>query len=1026
MKSLVSSSSSPSIKGFIATKTTKRRKSTATVEKDSSTISKKLDEGIIQKESIKKNTIHHNKRYSIEKNNQEQEFRFQKKRNEFLPQKNEVLPVLNKIPAAAAEEQQQQSLFDQKKASFLSKQQESALPPASTANMNTSESIVEKITTTSDPLVLLTSSYNEYELSERKHKRGKQDFLKDVRGVFFFAPSLLFLPAYSSLRTKALTETLRINNVVNIQVFLLSSAIFWKEIAAMALLDIMYTAMAKSLPLIVLKRHYFESQRREKQKKKNKKGRQPLRLKSPSAQLSSLVSSSSSDEEHFDFFKNKSNSTAAVIDTTMATTITAAVTKRGARGLQNYGQTCFLNSTLQALASLDSFLVYLDQLVLLQQQEKQSLLKRSTNSQNKDNSKNDNDNGIAYILSYLLHTINGDSVVHLINATTNNNKSNKKGSLFHHFTTAQHTNTSTGPVDPRQVLDCVGEKHCQFRRRTLLFNHSSSNASGGVHEQQDAQELLQALMDLVISLYSNSLKNENNKKDGSIMIHSEFMHLQCPLRHEDSTGELLTFFGKMQQELGGKQKNKDTQTDNKHTQSNNSNNQHVAEEKKQEEGEEFTANRQHQNDDLLGNLILDGEEDDYDYDYNRTSHNRQKNGASSEGPSLLLPLSATAVAPTNKESNNSNNNSMILDSISPITPSPLNGWIGSTLQCAQCHHVRPIQNAPFLDIPIVPTSILDRHSSSPCSLEVCLQNYTSVERVTDVECRNCTKLQQLRHWKEELEMLEAAMRSLEKRGKPPSTLLQHDLRTAKLQYNHWLHADPDEDLHWIYSIDNDDDDTNVINAQHYNDTIPVGVGATISATTNTPLLRGDAWKCLLLTRPPTILCLHIQRRHYNPIRDDMEKAMQHVQFDLELNLGPYCAYHHTSNDNDDRDSSSSNNNIKKNGFTGKHISNNKSDTEKKDMNNNNNTAPLLYLLKAVIEHVGDAYGGHYVTYRRNPSSSSTYNNNNNWIRVSDDKIVPLSWSRVRKAQAYMLFYEAVSTTKPTTTTKSSAVVTVQQ
>ena len=44
--------------------------------------------------------------------------------------------------------------------------------------------------------------------------------------------------------------------------------------------------------------------------------------------------------------------------------------------------------------------------------------------------------------------------------------------------------------------------------------------------------------------------------------------------------------------------------------------------------------------------------------------------------------------------------------ISAITPSPLSGWLGSTLRCCNCKHVRPIQNAPFLDIPVVPTSVV--------------------------------------------------------------------------------------------------------------------------------------------------------------------------------------------------------------------------------------------------------------------------------------------------------------------------------
>merc|ERR1712129_471443 len=82
-----------------------------------------------------------------------------------------------------------------------------------------------------------------------------------------------------------------------------------------------------------------------------------------------------------------------------------------------------------------------------------------------------------------------------------------------------------------------------------------------------------------------------------------------------------------------------------------------------------------------------------------------------------------------------------------ITTSPLSGWIGSHLQCVSCCHTRPIQNAPFLDIPVVPTSISSYLSGSmrggmplspqSCTLHQCLNTFTSVERVREVECLSC-------------------------------------------------------------------------------------------------------------------------------------------------------------------------------------------------------------------------------------------------------------------------------------------------
>ena len=106
---------------------------------------------------------------------------------------------------------------------------------------------------------------------------------------------------------------------------------------------------------------------------------------------------------------------------------------------------------------------------------------------------------------------------------------------------------------------------------------------------------------------------------------------------------------------------------------------------------------------------------------------------------------------------------------SPTTPSPLSGWVGSAILCATCHRVRPLQNTPFLDIPVVPTAVVLQHnsnsSSSPCRLEECLHDFTRVERVNDVECRNCTIQMLMEESDGEKELLEQTLAGLvERRG----------------------------------------------------------------------------------------------------------------------------------------------------------------------------------------------------------------------------------------------------------------------
>ena len=145
--------------------------------------------------------------------------------------------------------------------------------------------------------------------------------------------------------------------------------------------------------------------------------------------------------------------------------------------------------------------------------------------------------------------------------------------------------------------------------------------------------------------------------------------------------------------------------------------------------------------------------------------------------------------------------------------------------------------------------------------------------------------------------------------------------------------------------------------------------------------RGVARKCLLLTRTPAVLCCHIQRRYFDPFTNRMEKCVQHVDFPEVLDISPYCAYGPRA---------------KTPWAAGLYTSSCHQHT----------TIPLardgermLYQLQSVVEHRGNANGGHYVCYRRDQ--------NRQWFLISDEVVNPVSWHDVRCSQAYLLFYEAM-------------------
>lgn len=599
------------------------------------------------------------------------------------------------------------------------------------------------------------------------------------------------------------------------------------------------------------------------------------------------------------------------------------------QGIPNFGQTCFMNSVLQSLASLEPFLAYLDR--IHQVHVDQSALSPLSNPE-----------CFADQLLQLLLATNGiqiDSVV------TSHNRLR---------------------IDPRQLLRRVGQSNAQFRRRG---------------EQQDAQEYLQALLGVVIS--EAQLDSITAASDHMCFIDVGISEepltavmagveangsTESLFQVEDARGvgalslsNLLERIDKdrkailLQPTMNGKIASISTLSTTAE--------ENVAEtsglsleEKKQEDFEILIPMCASEEclEDLANHTI--------------TSFQIQNGRTSSK-------LSETS---WEKSENQSTAMKIVQSTISSITPSPLSGWLGSTIQCCNCQHVRPIRNTPFFDIPLVPTSVpaylsgTDKNGPAPnsyplpaCSIEQCLAEFTSVERVQDVECRFCTIQAEIVELKEEEMLLNGAIESTEKRirtkggdSSAETKSLKEELGKAQLR------------LVKLQTMDPDEDDLELFDSGSKEDFFVVN---TTSPNKPNRLVRCDARKCLFLTRCPSILCCHIQRRYYDPYTNRMEKCVQHVEFEEVLNLAPYCAYSSEA---------------RSGWVAGSSGSNTRTERNKK----------MMYRLESIIEHRGNAHGGHYVCYRRFGAS---------WFRISDSIVTPVSWKQVRSCQAYMLFYEAM-------------------
>lgn len=604
------------------------------------------------------------------------------------------------------------------------------------------------------------------------------------------------------------------------------------------------------------------------------------------------------------------------------------------QGIANFGQTCFMNSVLQSLASLEPIMMYLDRIVQVSYDQKE-LIAPQDEAQSKD------DTSAAHELLHLLLMINGIQETNVADQ-------------HHQFR-----------VDPRGLLTRIGKAHKQFKHRG---------------EQQDAQEYLQALLAVIISeahLDSTTAVSDYMQfvdmtpreqpltavvaaVDYVLPEHSDDSYSLVGEDHYSTEADCALSLSEILERIDEGQKSK-IPVDSSRLK---------------------PRTTLHDSSDCdVGGSLEEKKQEDFEVEFHVAPDKACK--AQNKVPTSIQALSTSSLSEASWD-DASMAMKIVQSSISSITPSPLSGWLGSTIQCCKCQHVKPIRNSPFLNIPLVPTSVpaflgtVQKNISPPnhpnlppCTIEECLADFTSVERVQDVECRNCSLQAAVVEAQEEEMLLRGALESTERRikarGGDPSTgtkSLQEELRKAQIQLRRLQTADPDAET---------DEDI----FSHITTEDEIFLGDDISFAANTPIARGTARKCLFLTRCPAVLCCHIQRRFYNPYRDCMEKCTQKVLFDEYLNLAPYCTY--------SSEASSS-------WVAG-------TCRPKNDCKGGGQRHQMLYRLASIIEHRGNAHGGHYICYRRFGSS---------WFRISDKNVSPVPWNHVRGAcEAYMLFYEAI-------------------
>lgn len=292
---------------------------------------------------------------------------------------------------------------------------------------------------------------------------------------------------------------------------------------------------------------------------------------------------------------------------------------------------------------------------------------------------------------------------------------------------------------------------------------------------------------------------------------------------------------------------------------------------------------------------------------------------------------------------------------------PFDGWLGSTIKCAKCLHIRPVRSSSFicLSLPIatVRSEYLDDFLASEYG------GFSTAERVSDVQCVACAIKEKLEELEDEAMLLSGAIASMGRRNKGKKKD-QAGLESELVSKNRHIAILKGMDA------DNDDEIQN-----HNEEDISFNVAGLVGLPKIVPV-RGDAYKATLIMRPPKVLCIHVQRRHYDMASQQMVKISRRVHFPEILDLSKYCAYAGNSFEND---------------------------CENECTTKSTDWPKLPYRLMSVVEHLGSAFGGHYQTYRR------VLSKRNEWVLVSDESVVPRSWKDVQSCEAYMLLYEEMTT-----------------
>ncbi|KAG9947308.1 cysteine proteinase, partial [Aureobasidium melanogenum] len=292
---------------------------------------------------------------------------------------------------------------------------------------------------------------------------------------------------------------------------------------------------------------------------------------------------------------------------------------------------------------------------------------------------------------------------------------------------------------------------------------------------------------------------------------------------------------------------------------------------------------------------------------------------------------------------------------------PLDGFLAQRVACTSCGFSEGLSMIPFNCV-TVPLGRNYRYR-----IEDCLNEYTSLEEITGVECARCTLLRT----KSQLENMTTESDD----STDHSVTLPPELRAMILQRLQAVEqALADGDV---------SDDT-------LNKKCQIPKKSRVSSTKT---------RQAVVARAPQCLVIHVNRSVFDEYTGAQSKNLAEVTYPKTLNLGPWCLG--TTRNAGDQEEWRMNPSRSMIGSSGK-------------------DARSEYILRAAVTHYGRHENGHYICYREHPEHIQDSDNDilskptpTKWWRLSDDDVSAVSEDHVLgQGGVFMLFYERVDVPAP--------------